>query len=146
MKSMRKFPLTKAFFLAVAAMAVSVAAAQAQTATGKFTLAHKVRWAGAVLPPGEYAFSLDSQNPPSRVTVRQVDGSMVAILLPQVISDDNLAGSSSLVLRDEGGESVVKALRLTAIGVALHFSSPKTATPVAEATGLGPIAQSQPVK
>jgi hypothetical protein len=145
MKSIRRFSLTKVLLLAAAAMAAFVAPAHAQTATGKFTLAHKVRWAGAVLPPGEYAFSLDSQNPPSRVTVRQIDGSMVAILLPQVISGDNLTGASSLVLRDEGGESVVKALRLTAIGVALQFSSPKMATPMADA-GLGPIAQSQPVK
>jgi len=146
MKSIRRFSLFKVLVLAVAATWASAIPAHAQAASGTFSLAHKVRWAGAVLPPGDYAFSLDSQAWPVRVTVRQVGGSMAAILLPQATSDDKDAGASSLVLHEEGGESVVSALRLKSLGVALQFASPKLAMPVAETAGLGPIADSQPTK
>jgi hypothetical protein len=146
MKSIRKFPLVKLLVLTIAAMAASAIAAHAQTATGTFSLAHKVLWAGAVLPPGDYAFSLNSQDSPARVTVRQVGGPIVAMVLPQSISDDDFVGSSSLVLHEKGGESVVRTLRLKNIGMALQFATPKLATPVAETAGLGPIADSQPAK
>ena len=127
-------------------MGGSAIPAHAQTATGTFTLTHKVRWSGAVLPPGDYKFSLDSERSPARVTVRQVNGPTVAILLPKAISDDGLTGTSTLVLQDAGGESVVSTLRLKCIGLALEFPTPKLATPAAETAGLGPIADSQPAK
>ena len=146
MKSIRRFSLLKVLVLAIAAMGVSAIPAHAQTATGTFTLAHKVLWAGAVLPPGNYAFSLNSEDSPARVTVRQVGGPIVAMLLPLSISADNFVGSSTLVLHEEGGESVVSTLRLKNIGMALQFASPKLATPVTETAGLGPIAGSQPAR
>jgi hypothetical protein len=146
MKSIRSFSLFKLLVLTIVAMGGSAIPAHAQTATGTFSLAHKVLWAGAVLPPGDYAFSLNSQDSPARVTVRQLGGSMVAMLLSQSISDDNCVGSSSLVLHEEGGESVVTTLRLKNIGMALQFAAPKLARPVAETAGLGPIADSQPAK
>jgi hypothetical protein len=146
MKTIRRFPLLKVLVLAVAAMGASAIPTYAQSATGTFTLAHKVRWAGAVLPPGDYTFSLESQNSPARILVRQVSGSTVALVLPQAVSEDKVGGASSLVLYKEGGESVVSSLRLVNLGIALQFASPKLAMPLAETAGLGPIAQSQPAK
>ena len=146
MKSIRKLSLLRVLVLAIVAMNTSAIPSLAQTATGTFTLAHKVLWVGAVLPAGNYAFSLNSQDSPARVTVRQIGGPIVAMLLPQSISDDNFVGSSSLVLHEEGGQSVVSTLRLKNIGMALEFASPRLATPVTETAGLGPIADSQPKK
>ena len=144
MKSIRSFALSKVLLLAIAAIAVSAIPAHAQNTTGTFSLAHKVRSAGAVLPPGDYAFSLDTQSSPARISIRHVDGPMVGIILPQVISEDDFVGSSSLDLHQEGGESVVSTLHLKNVGLALEFASPKV-TP-AETAGLGPIADSQPAK
>lgn len=144
MKSIRRFSLSKVLLLAIAAMSASAIPAHAQNTAGTFSLAHKVLWAGAVLPPGDYAFSLDTQSSPARISVRHVDGPIVGILLPQAISDDDFVGASSLVLHQEGGESVVSTLHLKNVGLALEFASPK-ATP-AETAGLGPIADSQPAK
>jgi hypothetical protein len=146
MKSIRRFSFCKMLVLTIAAMGASAIPVHAQAATGTFSLAHRVRWASAVLPPGDYEFSLDSQDFPARITVRQVGGSIVAMILPQSISDDKPIGASSLVLHQEGGESVVSTLRLKDIGLALQFASPKLATPVAETAGLGPISDSQPAK
>jgi hypothetical protein len=146
MKSIRRFPLFKVVVLAIAAMGASASPAHAQRTTGTFSLAHKVRWADAVLPAGNYEFSLDSQNWPVRVTVRQIGGSMVAMLMAQEISDEKLGGSSTLILREEGGQSVVSVLRLQSIGVALQFAPPKLVMPVAETAGLVPLADSQTAK
>ena len=96
--------------------------------------------------PGDYEFSLDSQNSPAQLTVRQAGGSMMAMVLPQSISDDQPMSASSLVLHQEGRESVVSKLRLKDNGLRLQFAWPKLATPVAETAGLGPIADSQPAK
>jgi hypothetical protein len=144
MKSIRRFSLSKVLLLAIAAMSASAIPAHAQNTTGTFSLAHTVRWAGTVLPPGDYAFSLDTQSSPARISVRHVDGPMVGIILPQVISEDDFGGSSSLDLHQEGGESVVSTLHLKNVGIALEFASPK-AMP-AETAGSGPIADSQPAK
>jgi hypothetical protein len=146
MKSIRRFSLSKVLLLAIVAMGASAIPAHAQTTTGTFSLAHKVRWANAVLPPGDYAFSLSSQDLPARVTVRQAGGPVVAILLPQSVSEDDFVGSSSLVLHQEGGESFVSMLRLKNVGMALEFASPKLAKSVAETAGLGPLAESRPTK
>ena len=144
MKSIRRCSLFKVLVLAIAAMGASAIPAHAQRTTGTFSLAHKVRWADAVLPAGNYEFSLDSQNWPVRVTVRQIGGSTVAMLLAQEISDEKLGGSSTLILREEGGQSVVSVLRLQSIGMALQFAAPKLVMPVAETAG--PLAYSQPAK
>jgi hypothetical protein len=144
MKSIRRFALPKVLLLAVAAMSTSAIPAHAQNTSGTFSLAHKVLWAGAVLPPGDYAFSLDTQSSPARISVRHVDGPMVGIILPQTISADDFVGGSSLTLHHEGGESVVSTLHLKNVGLALEFASPK-AIP-AETAGLGPIADPQSAK
>jgi hypothetical protein len=146
MKSIWRFSLCKVLLLVIAAMSVSAIPAHAQTTSGKFSLAHKVRWGSAVLAAGDYAFSVDVQEFPTRVTVRQLDGSMVAMFMPQSVADDDLVGASSLVLHDENGESVVSILRLKSVGLALKFASPKLSPQVAETAGLGPIAASQPAK
>jgi hypothetical protein len=146
MKSIRSFSLFKVLLLAIAAMGTAAIPAHAQTATGTFSLTHKVLWAGAVLPAGNYAFSVNTEALPPRVTVRQVGGPVVAMLLSQSTSQDDFVGASSLVLHHEGGESVVSTLRLKNIGMAMEFATPKLAAPVAETAGLGPIADAQPAK
>lgn len=146
MKSIRRFSLLKVLVLAIAIMGASAIPAHAQRTTGTFSLAHKVRWAEAVLPAGNYEFSLDSQNWPVRVTVRQLGGSMVAMLMAQEISDEKLGDSSILILHEDGGEAIVSVLRLQSIGMALQFAHPKVGMPVAETAGLTPLADSQPTK
>jgi hypothetical protein len=74
MKSIRKVSLLKVLVLFVGALGASVIPASAQSTKGTFTLAHKVRWGTAVLPAGDYAFSVDTQTWPVRVMVRELGG------------------------------------------------------------------------
>ena len=57
MKSIWRFSLSKVLLLAIAAMGMAAIPAHAQTASGTFSLAHKVLWAGAALPAGDYVGS-----------------------------------------------------------------------------------------
>ncbi len=141
MKSIRKVSLLKVLVLFVGALGASGVPASAQSTKGTFTLAHKVRWGTAVLPAGDYEFSVDTLTWPARVMVRDLSGATSAIILPQAYSDQKLPGGSTLVMEKEAGESVVSSLKLANIGLALEFHSGKVATPESET--LGPIADSQ---
>jgi hypothetical protein len=145
MKSICKASLLKMLVLFVGALGASALPALAQNTTGTFTLAHKVRWGTAVLPAGDYAFSVDTQAWPARVMVRELGGTGSAMILSQAYSDQKLADGSTLVIEQKAGESVVSSLKLGPVGLALEFYSVKPTTP-AETASLAPIADSQPGK
>jgi hypothetical protein len=137
MKSIRKVSLLKVLVLFVGALGASALPASSQNTTGTFTLAHKVRWGTAVLPAGDYRFSVDTQAWPARVMVRELGGTTSA--------DQKLAGGSTLVIERKAGESVVRSLKLAPVGLALEFYLGKAAAP-AETAALAPIGDSQPGK
>jgi len=147
MKSIRSSMLFKVFILAIGVVGASAGSAHAQAANGTFTLARETHWGSVVLPAGEYMFSLQSPNMPATIVVRQTSGSRVAMVLPQVVSEEKLTGTSRLVLsHDERGESFVSALYLGDIGLGLHYAQPKTEMPAPATAKLDPIAESQPGK
>ncbi len=146
MKSIRRFSLSQTLILAIAALGAFAVPAHAQSAGGRFTLVHAVRWGQAVLPAGVYAFTVQSMSWPGGVTIRQMNGPVVAIVLPSMVSQEVPGNGGSLDLQQRGGESVVTALHLNPIGLALEFALPKLPLAAAETAGLGPIAQSQPAK
>ena len=139
MKSIRKYSLFNLLMLVIGVVGASAIPAHAQSATGTFALAHQAHWGDVILPAGDYAFSVDSPTWPARVTVRQAGGSVVAMLFPNMISEEKLVRTSSLLLHEESGESVVSALHLGTLGLALEFASPKLGLPTAERAKLGPI-------
>jgi len=61
MKSIRKFAYAAVFTLSVLSFAPSLASAQDEG--GSFTLTHEVLWQNAVVPAGDYKFSLQSMGP-----------------------------------------------------------------------------------
>jgi hypothetical protein len=146
MKSIRRISLFNLLMLVIGVMGASAIPAHAQSATGTFALAHKARWGDVLLPAGNYAFSVESETWPARVTVRQASGSVVAMVFPNMISEEKLTKTSSLVLHEESGELVVSALHLGTLGLALEFASPKLALPAAETAKLGPMGGLQPTK
>jgi hypothetical protein len=145
MKSIRSSMHFHAFILAIGILGASAGSAHAQSANGTFTLSHETRWGSVVLPAGQYMFSLQSPSMPAHLIVRETSGSRVAMVLPQVISQEKVTGTSRLVLtQNERGESFVSALYLGDIGLGLHYTQAKTGMPTPETAKLGPIAQSEP--
>jgi hypothetical protein len=147
MKSIRSASLVNVFVLVLGVLAASVSPAVAQSANGKFTLPHEVRWGAMLLSSGEYTFSLQSPTLPAPIMVSKAGSSQIAVVLPQAVSSEKLTGDSRLVLnRNESGESFVSALYLGDLGVGLHYVPRKAQTTASETAKLGPIADSQPGK
>lgn len=146
MKSIRSSMLFKAVILAIGALAASASPAQAQSATGKFTLTHDARWGNVLLTPGVYSFALQSPSLPAAIMVGKTGEARIAIVLPAAVSTEKLSPGSTMVLtRTAAGESFVSALYLGDLGLSLQYSAPRS--PVAtESAKLGPIAESQPAK
>ena len=146
MKSIRSSMLFKVVILAIGALAASAIPAQAQSATGKFTLTHDARWGNVLLTPGVYSFALQSPSLPAAIMVGKTGKTRIAIVLPAAVSTEKLSPGSTMVLtRTAAGESFVSALYLGDLGLSLHYSAPRS--PVAtESAKLGPIAESQPAK
>lgn len=144
MKSIRCFMLFRVLILAIGVLGASAAPAYAQSAGGKFTLAHETRWGRTVLAPGDYTFSLQSPSFPAQVIVRGAAGTM-AFVMPWLVSSEQLTDSSRLELsRSPSGESFVSALYLGDLGLSLHYSAPKAQA--SETAKLSPMADSQPGK
>ena len=145
MKSIRSSMLCRMFVLAIGLAGASVVPAQAQSATGKFTLTHDARWGNVLLTPGVYSFALQSPTLPAAVMVGKTGEAQIAIVLPASVSTEKPGVGSTLLLnRTASGESFVSALYIGDLGLSLHYSAPRS--PVTESAKLGPIADSQPVK
>ena len=82
MKSIRSSMLFKVVILAIGALAASAIPAQAQSATGKFTLTHEARWGNVLLSPGVYSFALQSPSLPAAIMVGKTGAAQIAIVLP----------------------------------------------------------------
>jgi len=146
MKSIRSSMLFKVVILAIGALAASASPAQAQSATGKFTLTHEARWGNVLLTPGVYSFALQSPSLPAAIMVGKTGEARIAIVLPAAVSTEKLSpGSTMLLTRTAAGESFVSALYLGDLGLSLYYSAPRS-TVATESAKLGPIAESQPAK
>ncbi|MGA9813632.1 MAG: hypothetical protein WBQ64_12680, partial [Terriglobales bacterium] len=127
MKSIRSSMLCKMFVLAIGLAGASVIPAQAQSATGKFTLTHDARWGNVLLTPGVYSFALQSPSLPAAIMVSKTGAPQIAIVLPASVSvERRTAGSTLLLNRTATGESFVSALYLGDLGLSLHYMAPKS--------------------
>jgi len=115
--------------LAVVAIAlIAVCAAPAPAAAqdaykGRFTLTHDVRWSQALLPAGEYTFSLKSTALPAQILVHGPNG--FAILMTSATDTKKNDAPSSITIERHGGMRVVSDLYLAELGIDLRYSAPK---------------------
>ena len=112
MKTNRKFTVLG---LLVLGMLVAGFNAKAAAFQGKFTLTSATRWGQAMLPAGDYSFTLDSDYPGSRVTIfRGTQG--VALIQTPVVNHIE-SGRSEIVMHD----GTVREVNLPTIGVSLDY-------------------------
>jgi hypothetical protein len=119
--------LSKLLFAAATMLSLSSAPAAAQQGSGKFTLAKDVRWGGAVLPAGEYSYSLEHKTG-QLLFVRSTNGGASAIVLVKSTSLVNDHQRDQIVLQRSGDDWFVSSMVITSLGQELSFSSPSTHT------------------
>jgi hypothetical protein len=121
MKLMGKFAFIRALVLLAGVVGLSSGLAAAQS--GSFTLPVEARWGKAVLPAGEYTYSLDPTYQ-RIVTIRAVDGSAGIMAVASSISGTT-PSKDQLVLTKSGDEMFVSSLSMKDYGMVLNYSIPK---------------------
>jgi hypothetical protein len=126
MTTLRNFAY--AVLLAMTTMSLMPGLASAETARGRFMLAHDVRWAGNEIPAGEYDYSFDAESLAPVLTLNQVGGARKGFLLLVTTTETTKPwGAGLLVLSPMPEGSYVSAMRLPEIGMTLEFRVPRRA-------------------
>jgi hypothetical protein len=119
----------KFLFVVVSAFALLPSTAVAEDARGKFTLAREVRWGTAVLPAGDYSYTVEHHSA-GTVVLRSLSGGPSAIVLA---SSSSLAASTvapRLMLVQRSRDWYVTSMIVEGGGEELYF------TPLATASNL----------
>lgn len=126
MNSIRK--IAYAGLLALTSLSLMPALASAQSsAYGQFTLPHDVHWQKAVVPAGDYRFSVEGDGALGVLTLSKMNGPRTGfVFLVNSTDDSKPAGTSLLVLESTATGSWVSAMQLPQFGMTLHFAVPGT--------------------
>jgi hypothetical protein len=128
MTSIRKFVYATLLAATTLNFAPSLASAQ-EKAHGKFTLTHDVHWQNALVPAGDYRFSLDSDGVAGLLTLSKLSGARTGFLLMVHDADEaKPSDPSQLVLCTTPEGSYVSAMQLPEFGITLNFAVPSQAT------------------
>jgi hypothetical protein len=130
MKSIRNFAY--AAVLTLSALNFAPSLASAQDAAGTFRLTHDVHWQNAVVPAGEYRFTLGADGPAEMLTLRKTSGSAAGFML--LVSDVGVSQPSDLsqlVVVSRAHGSFVSRMQLPEFGLTLHFAVPAETREVA---------------
>jgi hypothetical protein len=123
MNSLRKFAVLALFTLG--SLAILPGAASAQTASGSFTLPHEVNWQTAVVPAGDYRFSLEPKGASFFLTLRNISGGHESfIIMVNNVASSEFSDFNRLVMVSRAGKSFVSALDLPEFETTLHFAVP----------------------
>ena len=120
MTSIRNNTLLRTLALGVLLLCLGVAAANAQSFQGTFSLPSEVRWGMAPLQPGPYTFNLEGVRTGNTLQLMQ-NGRAVAMVLPQG-HNPSVAGPNALVIKSGKSGSTVREIRLPDIGVVLYYA------------------------
>jgi hypothetical protein len=124
MKTIRNYVYAAMLAASALNFAPSLASAQ-ESAHGKFTLTHDVRWENAKLSAGDYTFSFDPDNGTRMLSLSKLSGARTGymVLVPET-EDSKPSDRSRLVLESTTDGSYVSAMQLPEFGMTLHFTVP----------------------
>jgi len=122
MTTLRKLIYTAALVLSALNFMPSLASAQ-ESAHGRFTLKRQVYWQNAVIPAGEYSFSVDENS--SLLVLSKLSGPPAGYMLMVPIKEESKASDTNRILLESGASgSYVSAMYLPQSGVTLRFDVP----------------------
>jgi hypothetical protein len=105
------------------AICASASAASAQSVfKGTFTLPEDVQWGNALLPAGDYSFSLKSASAPAQITLNGPNGG--AFILASVTDKREEGDSSNLTIERRGRTHYVHTMYLAELGLELRYQVP----------------------
>jgi hypothetical protein len=121
-----------AVVLVLSALNFSPSLASAQDEGGRFTLPHEVHWQNAIVPAGDYSFTLQSVGSSEMLTLRKLSGVPASFML--MVNHSDAPGNSEtarIVLASRAGVSYVNTMNLPQSEMALHFAIPRIGKEIA---------------
>jgi hypothetical protein len=109
--------------LGLFAACISARPAAAQAFQGSFTLPEEVRWQSAVLPAGDYTFTIASTTFPARIVIRGKN--QAAVVMTVGLSEKPMEAPSHLKIERRGEARYVRELYLADINLHLRYFVPK---------------------
>ena len=123
MSSLRKYFYAIMLAFTTLNVAPSLASAQ-QPVRGRFTLPHNVYWDGAMVPAGDYRFSVESDGQ-EMLRLDKISGSPAGFLLVVRDEENSKPTDISRILLETTAEgSYVSSLQLPEYGMRLNFANP----------------------
>jgi hypothetical protein len=122
-----------AVVLVLSALNLAPGLASAQDESGRFTLPHEVRWQNAMVPAGDYSFTLQSVGPSEMLRLRKLSGAPASFML--MVNDTEVGTDSDTArirLASKSGVSYVSTMNLPQSDVALHFAAPRVEKEIAQ--------------
>jgi hypothetical protein len=116
MNAIRISSLIRFAGLALLAACFVAGHANAQVFQGKFTLPFQARWGQAILPAGDYSFTLGGEDP--RSTLRVCHGQKIVGMIRARSYDYTNSGRAELTVQ----EGAVSTLRLPELGIILRYA------------------------
>ena len=138
MKSIRNYAY--AAVLALSALNFAPSLASAQDAAGTFTLSHEVHWQKAIVPAGQYRFTMGANGPAEWLTLHNVGGSGASfMMLVTDIEDSSPSDRSRILMVSRSDGSFVSAMQLPGFGMTLRFAVPPETREVAQAAATSAV-------
>jgi hypothetical protein len=123
MKCVDRMPLLNAVIIALGLVVLLSVVSHAEEAGGRFTLAHPVHWGQAILPAGDYRFSIPGSSPTVVLILENITRKQGFLVVAQGSNADS-SETSRLIIQLQGDERFVSAMYVPAIGQVLYFNSP----------------------
>ena len=128
MKRLQAQAVSKILFVALSMSLIAAGIAQAQgyppTFTGTFTLTTQVRWDAAILRPGDYTITIESNgnSRPIFALVRDSKGRAVGRFMSNIVGDQTSA-HNALLIGEKDGQLRVYSLALGSLGSVLMYDT-----------------------
>jgi hypothetical protein len=120
----RRLKLLTKFGVAVLALGALATSGKAQNAyQGKFTLPFETHWGGAILPAGDYIFTLASASSPYTLYIHGQAGS--AIIKASTAEERVVSGHAQLNLVDIADVQNVETFEAPELGLTFSYATPK---------------------
>jgi len=125
MNTIRSLRFSGFFALALLGMSLAPFSVKAQSVfKGHFTLPIETQWGTAILPAGDYTFTMNSLAAPYTMVVRGENASIIVDASGGIKNRDG-SGQSVLVIARRNGRAAVSRVYLEPLGTAFYYGREK---------------------
>jgi hypothetical protein len=131
MKTIRRFAQVQVLLLSLLSATVVPMTTHADEVRGAFTLTTATHWGPVVLPPGDYTFSLATNNAMPVIFLRSNSGAVSAFIPASSETGTKDKSPNALKIETIGRTSVITELHFNDAGLVLYYAAPASAVETA---------------